>query len=70
MSTWPSNDNPMFRSPISETIFKDKYQHEGCETWTDLARTLASDVCENLLSEDDINRWWYWSRLLRISCIR
>ena len=55
MSTWPSNDNPMFRSPISETIFKDKYQHEGCETWTDLARTLASDVCENLLSEDDIN---------------
>ena len=49
MSTRRSNENPMFRSPLSETIFKDKYQHEGCETWTDLARTLAFDVCENLI---------------------
>ena len=55
MSTWRSNENPMFRSPLSETIFKQKYQHEGCETWTDLARTLAYDVCGNLLSEEEVN---------------
>jgi ribonucleoside-diphosphate reductase alpha chain len=50
-----SNENPMFRSQFSEKIFKQKYQHDGCETWTDLARTLSSDVCKNLLSEDEIN---------------
>ena len=55
MSTWRSNENPMFRSIFSEKIFKQKYQHDGCETWTDLARTLATDVCENYLSSDDIN---------------
>jgi ribonucleoside-diphosphate reductase alpha chain len=55
MSTWRSNENPMFRSPLSETIFKQKYQHEGCETWTDLARTLSYDVCGNLLSEEEVN---------------
>jgi ribonucleoside-diphosphate reductase alpha chain len=56
MSTqWRSNENPMFRSQFSEKIFKQKYQHDGCETWTDLARTLSFDVCENLLNEDDIN---------------
>jgi ribonucleoside-diphosphate reductase alpha chain len=55
MSTWRSNENPMFRSEFSETIFKQKYQHEGCETWTDLARTLAVDVCGEILSEDEVN---------------
>ena len=55
MSTWRSNENPMFRSEFSETIFKQKYQHEGCETWTDLARTLAVDVCGDILSEDEVN---------------
>ena len=55
MPTQRSNDNPMFRSLLSETIFKQKYQHEGCETWTDLARTLSFDVCNNLLNEEEIN---------------
>jgi len=50
-----SNDNPMFRSLFSEDIFIQKYQHEGCETWSDLARTLASDVCDTFLSEDEVN---------------
>ena len=50
-----SNDNPMFRSLFSEDIFIQKYQHEGCETWSDLARTLASDVCSKYLSEDEVN---------------
>ena len=55
MSTWRSNENPMFRSKFSEDIFKHKYQHEGCETWTDLARTLANDVCGTLLTEEEVN---------------
>jgi ribonucleoside-diphosphate reductase alpha chain len=41
---WHSNDNPMFRSKFSEDIFKQKYAHEGCETWSKLAFTLAHDV--------------------------
>ncbi len=50
-----SNENPMFRSLFSEHIFKEKYKHEGCETWADLARTLSYDVCDKFLSEDEIN---------------
>jgi ribonucleoside-diphosphate reductase alpha chain len=45
----------MFRSLFSEDIFIQKYQHEGCETWSDLARTLAYDVCSKYLSEDEVN---------------
>jgi len=32
-----SNQNPMFRSQFAESIFHQKYQHEGAETWADLA---------------------------------
>ena len=49
MATFRSNENPMFRSEFSEHIFHHKYAHENCETWSDLARTLAWDVCEDLL---------------------
>ncbi len=34
-----------FRSKLAETIFINKYRHEGCETWADLADTLVDDVC-------------------------
>lgn len=51
--TWRSNENPMFRSKFSEDIFKQKYAHEGCETWADLARVLVEDVCQNKMSTDD-----------------
>ena len=54
MSTWRSNENPMFRSEFSETIFKHKYMHDGCETWQDLAHTLAEDVCGEHLSSDEV----------------
>jgi len=40
-----SNENPMFRSAFSEAIFRNKYAHEGCETWADLCRVLVEDVC-------------------------
>ncbi len=52
--TFKSNENPMFRSKFSEDIFKHKYAHQGCYTWSDLAKTLVEDVCENLLKDDEI----------------
>lgn len=53
---WKSNQNPMFRSKFSEDIFLQKYAHEGCETWADLARTLVLDVCNEYLSQDEISQ--------------
>lgn len=35
----------VFRSVLSETIFNQKYKHDGCETWEDLVHTLVNDVC-------------------------
>lgn len=48
-----SNTNPMFRSSFSETIFNNKYFHEGCETWADLCRVLVEDVCRDDMSKSD-----------------
>ena len=39
----------MFRSKFSEDIFKQKYMHEGAETWEQLAKTLVHDVDYNNL---------------------
>lgn len=35
----------MFRNQFSETIFNQKYRHEGCLTWSELSKTLVDDVC-------------------------
>lgn len=51
--TFRSNENPMFRSQFSETIFKHKYAHEGAETWEQLADTLVEDVVGDLLTKDE-----------------
>jgi ribonucleoside-diphosphate reductase alpha chain len=51
---WHSNDNPMFRSKFSEDIFKQKYAHEGCETWAKLAHTLAHDVIPHAEIADEV----------------
>ena len=51
--TWRSNQNPMFRSKFSEDIFKLKYAHDGCETWTSLCETLVEDVMGNETSRED-----------------
>lgn len=51
--TWRSNANPMFRSQFSETIFKQKYAHEGAETWEALAATLVHTVVKDRMSKDD-----------------
>ena len=50
MSSFKSNNNPQFRNKFSEDIFKYKYAHDGCETWSDLASTLVKDVCGSLRS--------------------
>ena len=52
--TFKSNENPMFRSKFSEDIFRQKYAHQGCQTWADLAKTLVHDVCGDLLSKDEV----------------
>ena len=48
-----SNVNPMFRSSFSETIFNQKYAHEGCEDWASLCRVLVEDVCRDDMSKTD-----------------
>jgi ribonucleoside-diphosphate reductase alpha chain len=53
--TFKSNENPMFRSKFSEDIFKQKYAHQGCHTWADLAKTLVDDVCGKFLPKDERN---------------
>ena len=52
--TFKSNENPMFRSKFSEDIFKQKYAHQGCYTWSDLAKTLSEDVCKGVLRDDEV----------------
>lgn len=51
--TFRSNENPMFRSKFSEHIFKQKYAHEGCETWADLCRVLVEDVCADHMPKSE-----------------
>lgn len=48
-----SNENPMFRSKFSEDIFKQKYAHEGCETWEKMANTLVEDVTRDKFNEHE-----------------
>lgn len=42
-----------FRSQLAETIFVNKYRHDGCETWPTLSRTLVEDVCDGYLAKDE-----------------
>jgi len=52
--TWKSQLNPQFRSQFSESIFNQKYAHEGAETWTVLTRVLAFEVCDGLMAPSEI----------------
>lgn len=42
-----------FRNALSQTVFKNKYAHEGCETWAELAHVLVEDVCQDKMPKDD-----------------
>lgn len=52
MTVWKSKYGP-FRSQLAETVFLNKYRHDGCETWEELAATLVSDVCGKHMSGDE-----------------
>lgn len=52
--TWRSNQNSMFRTAHGESTFQQKYAHDGAETWSELATTLANDVCKGLLTDDEV----------------
>jgi ribonucleoside-diphosphate reductase alpha chain len=42
-----------FRNQLAETIFAQKYKHEGAETWEELAYTIVEDVCQQYLTRDE-----------------
>lgn len=52
--SFSSKQNPQFRSQLSETIYNQKYKHQGAETWTEMAWTLAKEVCSKYLSKEDV----------------
>lgn len=41
-----------FRNPLAETIFLNKYKHDGCETWPELCVTLVREVCLEMSKEE------------------
>lgn len=45
----------IFRSQLSETIFNQKYRHDGCETWEALCRTLAKQVVGPYFPKDIVD---------------
>jgi ribonucleotide reductase alpha subunit len=45
-----------FRSQFSLDIFNQKYRHDGCETWDDLADTLVADVCARYMTLGDMTQ--------------
>jgi ribonucleoside-diphosphate reductase alpha chain len=48
-----SNHNPQFRSKFSEDIFNQKYRHDQAETWEELARTLVTCICGDMLPKSE-----------------
>lgn len=48
-----SNSNPAFRSQFAESIFNQKYAHEGAETWDELCETLVREVAGNNMTRAD-----------------
>lgn len=42
-----------FRTAIGKNIYEQKYSHEGKYTWPQLAEQLASEVCGDLVTEDE-----------------
>jgi ribonucleoside-diphosphate reductase alpha chain len=54
MAAWRSDKNPMFRTPLSEQIYNQKYSHNGQYTWAELAHVVVQDVCADFLSPSEI----------------
>jgi ribonucleoside-diphosphate reductase alpha chain len=47
-------EKSIFRTKFSENVFKNKYAHEGCDTWEKLSSTLIKEVCKEYLSKEDL----------------
>jgi len=45
----------VFRSALAQTIFEQKYKHDGAETWDALSKTLAKQVCGNYVDQETVN---------------
>lgn len=43
----------VFRTQLGFDIFKQKYAHDGCETWEKLSRVLIEDVCGDKMPQDE-----------------
>lgn len=41
-----------FKSELAYTIFKNKYKHDGADTWSDLCRALVNNVCSRMSKDD------------------
>lgn len=66
MSQWRSNENPAFRSKFSEDIFRQKYAHEGAETWDELCQTLVQDVCSDYMTKDACDQLTRYMRDMKV----
>ena len=42
----------IFRHEYSEKIFNEKYRHDRCETWEDLARTVTESVVQDFVDPE------------------
>lgn len=42
--TFKSPLGSFFRNQLAETVFSNKYKHDGCETWENLVNVLVDDV--------------------------
>lgn len=60
-----SQANPQFRSQLSETIFNQKYRHDGAETWDTLASTLVEDVCQEYLTKEEKDQLYEYIKDLK-----
>lgn len=65
MTKFISSSNPMFRSKFSEDIFNQKYRHDGCTIWSDLADVLVEDACRDKMSKTDKEALAYYIRTLK-----
>jgi hypothetical protein len=43
-----------FRTAIGETIYNQKYSHDGEYSWPELSKQLVSEVCDGLMSKDEV----------------
>lgn len=47
-----SGANPAFRSQLSETVYNEKYRHQGAETWDEMCVTLVNQVIADRANKD------------------